>query len=95
MKCQFCFTRRFVYLCYKAFFFSWPILILCIATKFSDRYGRGTGYATCERFLHGGKENDPAYRVGNDVPGSRVTTTVPVACGYVESFIEKVSPHLQ
>lgn len=34
-------------------------------------------------------------RVGDDVPGSRVTTTVPVACGYVESFIEKVSPHLQ
>lgn len=42
-----------------------------------------------------GKKMTLRNRVGNDVPGSRVTTTVPVACGYVESFIEKVSPHLQ
>jgi hypothetical protein len=57
---------------------------MLIVTKFLDRVeegGRRMWYATCDRFLHGGKMT-LRTRVGDDVSGSRVATNVPVSCDY-------------
>jgi hypothetical protein len=48
-----------------------------------------TWYTICVIFLHGGNENDPCTRVGNDVPRSRVATIVPVSCDY--SYLKATS----
>jgi len=45
--------------CIKENLLSW------IVTKIRGRWGRGTGYGPCERFLQGGDENDPAF-LGRD-----------------------------
>lgn len=48
MNCQFCFTGRFVYFCYKAFFFSWPVLIQCLLVFFIYRMGLRKHLSTAE-----------------------------------------------
>jgi hypothetical protein len=58
-----------------------------IVTKFPGQQGRETWYATFERFLHVGVEDDPAFinlctQVGDNVPKSRANAFDPVLCDY-------------
>jgi hypothetical protein len=51
-------------------------------TKFLCRRGRGTWYATRERFLHFGSKINPWIWIGVDEPGSRVEGGEPILRDY-------------